>query len=237
MNTTQIAAYADYDRLAGTGDSMLKLQAILRRKIIPEFYNRVGACWWRRLQVRGLLLEEGKAEVDMGAAMAIIRSVYVSGVPATYIGDDEAELEKAEAFVTTGEQIRPGKYWTQFSGYNLYNVSMEPDINDPEAEKREGPVTSRLLKFNGASDGNYEVSVVGFIQLWFDDDVTEVDLNPSIPFEFQWALVEGLKREIYEARVGTQDARYKLAHAEFEKWIAMASKPFGKVIDSTPRRG
>jgi len=90
-----------------------------------------------------------------------------------------------------------------------------------------GSLTPRWFQrvgFQAPLDKPYTLVAVYYCQVPFPDNVTEIDLSQYIPENFQYALVYGLRRNIYTDRYGQGDKRAEAAAATFLKGIETAKR-------------
>lgn len=73
----------------------------------------------------------------------------------------------------------------------------------------------QAIKFQAPPDGAYSVQIVQLTYIPFVDDTTSVNLLPYIPEPLHWALVAGLRAQIFFDRFGQGDPRYDRAQAEY----------------------
>jgi len=196
MTTATIAAAADTKGLAG---SDMDLQVLLRRNVIPAFLEDVGYVSWRR--------QATTASVALGAryfALATANFWHMKTValateeetPLNYIGDDEVQVLKAEANTTNA---KPTGYYMKIHTDGTWRAY-----------------------FDAPFDSARTVAYVYDTNILFADDTTVVNLDIYIPSQFQWALVEGLKAEIFYDRYGVGDDRYTAAKAKRDEWVQRA---------------
>lgn len=65
-------------------------------------------------------------------------------------------------------------------------------------------------------------TLVYYRKFYFADDTTDVDMNLYVPEQYQWALVEGLKAEIYRVRLGLGDPNYIAAETAYKQIVERA---------------
>jgi hypothetical protein len=177
--------------------------AVLRHEIIPEFFEDVGYVTWRRLPITEGLAQS-RNYVDLTRPnyyISHIRSVYLTDdfdTPLTFIGDDPIKVLKAKVNTTPG---RPGGWYIESTGTNFERIS-----------------------FDAIADITYTVAIEADTHIKFEDDTTAVQLDQFIPEFFQWALVEGLRRELYFHRYGVGDQRGATAGQKFNDWKVRAQK-------------
>lgn len=197
MTTAQIETAADPSSVLAPADVDLKV--LLRYKVVPDFYEQVGYAWWRRKQVSLSISANATYVSSTAGDIGHIRSVYLSSDTDNeldYIGDREDLIVKARVATVAS---KPTQYWHQL-------VS----------------TTEMRFYFGAPSDGAYTMLLGYDSHIVFADDTSSVDLAAYIPKKFHWALVEGLKRELYERRFGDGDSRYQRADAEWQRLTAQA---------------
>jgi len=215
MTTAQIEEFADFEKIATPN---FPVKVYLRRMVIPDFCNRVGLVGWRRLTEFVTVPVAGRA-VDISAHFATVSSVWRGECKLDFIGDSEYKLAIAVANQT------PGQPSAWYLGFNA-----SADYNDQSVV---GPINVRKVMLAAPADAVTELAVNGWKTPYFDDDTNPVNLDPFIPFQYQWGLVEGLKAEIFSDRLGQGDDRTKKAMAKYEYWIAQAQSE--TTISETPR--
>lgn len=194
MTTLQIEGYADPGS-HGTGD--FNIQATLRYEIVPEFLEDVGYVTWRR-RYRSVAIAAGDTYIDIPSTTEIfshMKSAYLDtdfDNELEYIGEDPKKVLMAKAETTAA---KPTGYFIESNGSFLTRVSFNCPCD-----------AARTLRYE------YDMHVK------FQDATSTLDLDPYIPTQWQWALVEGLKREIHSARSGVGDPGYALAGQKFEQW-------------------
>lgn len=201
MTTAQIEALADSGGLSGPD---MNLGAVLRRKVIPEFFRDVGPVGWAR-KVGTLAISSAAREYALAADFSYMVSMVLSdktSEPLVYIGEDPEKVMAAECSTTPG---RP-------SGYYFSTVTPE-DLEDA-AE------LYQKLKFDCLPDASYAASYIYRRCVPFSDDTTSVNMDHYVPVQAQWALVEALKMEIMRDRFGIEDPRFVAASAAYQAWIA-----------------
>lgn len=217
MTTSEIASYADPSNVALPG---FQVQAVLRRKVIPEFFDRVGLVGWRRM-TEVVTTQTGYREVDINSAFRELRAVYYNGKPLTFIGDSDYKMAQALAVTTASA---PAQYWIEFNNPGQYN-------NNQVA----GPIGPRKIVLGANADANYDLMVIGWRAPFFEDDVSVVNMNLYVPEQFVWGLVEGLRAEIYTDREGINDPTAQRAAANFQDYILRAQNLREVTIEATPR--
>ena len=186
MLLSQIEAMAGKGNIA-TG--AFNVRNTLRFEVIPEFYRHVGDVTWLR---RGTTITVVPGERTFRLPRDF-RSVISAGGkerPLCYIGEDPVLVARAEAQQTASCP----------RGYYI--------VKDAECKWR-------AIKFDAPSDMEYLVPLVYRSRLSFGNDADEVELDEFIPEDYQQALLQGLKAEIYLDRYGQGDERYKTAAARF----------------------
>lgn len=198
MTTADIESQANLDGAAGTD---MNLKVLLRRKVIPMFFKDVGYVTWRRVH-NTASIAAGDTYFDLSTnELDHLKQVALSvdyDNPLQYIGDVPELVQKALAATT---RDKPSGYWTQFNSTGFMRV-----------------------RFNCPADTAYTVAYTYDRVVPFANDTDTLDLNQYIPWQFQWALVEGLRREIYERRWGIGDSRYQRADSEYQALVARASE-------------
>lgn len=196
MTTLDIETQADPGELAGAD---LNLKLVLRQKVVYEFMHDLGyPSWARGYETKPLAA--GLRYVDMTAnTFRQMRNVFISPDFAEdnaleYVGDDDGKVLTAMA--TTSTQ-KPTAYYLGSTGS-----------------------TFERIFFNAIADTAYTVGYVYYKRIPFSDNTSTLDLDPYIPEDVQWALVEGLRRYLYRERVGMEDRRYVEADQEYGRWIS-----------------
>lgn len=196
MTTLQIETQAD---ASGVAQADLDIKLALRQKVIYEFLHDVGYPSWARYHETKTLSASARY-VDMTSTrFRQMRSVFIApnyeeDYALQYIGDDDAKVLAAMATTTTE---KPTAYYLGFTGSQFERVY-----------------------FNTIADQAYTVGLVYYKRIPFPDNSTSFDLDPYIPPDMQWALVEGLRRFILRERFGIEDRRYMDAEQEYGRWIA-----------------
>lgn len=196
MTTLQIETQADPSSLA-LADLDLKL--VLRQKVIYEFLHDIGyPSWARAFETKSLLANAQHVNVTTNRFRQM-RNVFIApnydeddGLE--YIGDDDGKVLAAMA--TTALQ-KPTAYYLGFDGSQFERIF-----------------------FNSIADANYTVAFVYYKRIPFPDNSSTFDLDPYIPSDVQWPLVEGLRRYLYRERVGVEDRRFIDADQEYGRWIS-----------------
>lgn len=211
MTTLDIETEANRDG-AATGD--LNLKTMLRLKVVPLFLEDVGYVGWRRVR-ETKPLPAALNYVDIGSGtqrFGHMREIYLTVDPDTqleFIGDDDRKVLKAKSNTVAA---RPANYFIEGSGSTFNRVS-----------------------FDAPADQAYTVALVWDFHIEFPNMIDAVDLDPYIPREFQWALVDGLQREIFSRRFGQSDDRYMRADSEYQRGVAIARENSEKSRGSKPR--
>jgi hypothetical protein len=217
MTTEEIASLADPEKVAAPD---FPVQTVLRRKVIPEFFRRVGFVGWRRYTEQ-IPVEAGVMFRDINTHFREIQAVICEGTPLTFIGDDPLEMSLVS---NENPPAMPGKYFLSFNA---------GDLVQPGAVI-EG-VGVRRLNFAAPALRLTNITVSGWRTPRTEDLITVFDLDPFIPLEWQWGLVEGLAAAIFRSRLGVEDPRTVTASGEYERIIAEASDIRETTLDETPR--
>lgn len=192
MTTFDIETQANRGQVARD----MNVGVILRRQIIPEFLEDVKYCSWRKKWAT-ISTVAGTREYALASDFAEMREAELVGYDQLdYIGADAERVFAAEASTESG---RP-------AGYYLGR----------DATATVGAFKQLFLDI--APDLVYSIRYCYLYSIPFADDVNPVDLEAWIPAQFHWALVEGLKREVYEDRFGLDDTRAAKAAEQFEAW-------------------
>lgn len=198
MTTAEIEEQANLD---GAATSDINLKVLLRRKVIPMFLKDVGYVTWRRVHGTASIVA-GDTSFDFSTnELDHVKSIALApdyDVPLSYIGD-LPELVQAASAATT--RAKPTGYWTTFNSTGFLRV-----------------------RFNCPADASYTVAFTYDRVVPFSDNTSSVNLDVYIPHQHQWALVEGLRREIYERRWGIGDSRYQRADSEYKELVMRASE-------------
>lgn len=192
MTVTEILTLADPGELA-TAD--LDLATALREKVIHEFLADIGyPSWARTFDTKTLVA--GNRYVDITTeTFRQMRNVFIApnydeDDALLYIGDDDSKVLAAMANTV---QQKPTAYYLGFTG----------------------SVFERIY-FDSPADSNYTVAFVYYKRI----PSAASDLDPYIPADVQWPLVEGLRRYLYRERVGIEDRRFIDADQEYGRWIS-----------------
>lgn len=192
MTITQIIGHADPGDLALAD---LNLESALRDKVLYEFLHDIGYPSWAR-GYDTKTLSTGARYVDVTTdTFRQMRNVFIApnydeDDGLKYIGDDDSKV--LAAMVNT-ERQKPTAYYLGFTGSKFERIF-----------------------FDAPADSDYTIAFV-FYKL-IPSAVS--DLDPYIPKDTQWPLVEGLKRHLYRERVGVEDRRFIDADQEYNRWIA-----------------
>lgn len=200
MTTTTIASAAD---TKGLSQPDMDLQVLLRRKVIPGFLADVGYAAWRKKYAGVAMLVNDRYVTIPNNNFWHLKTVAFSGAencPLTYIGDDETKVMIAEATTSADANTPTGFYLILHTdgAWRIY-------FNVPTSA-----ATTALICYDTL--------------IYFADDSTQVDLEPFIPVQFHWVLVEGLKREIFYDRFGVGDDRWQAADMEYKMWVERAKE-------------
>lgn len=217
FTTAMIADFADPSKIANPG---FHVQQVLRRKVIPRFFDAVGLVGWRRM-MEVVSTSAGERGVDISAFFSEIRNVYYNGNPLVFIGDSTIRMDQALA---SDVPASPSAYWIDFNYPGTYNDQLVV-----------GPVGPRKLMLSAPADAVYSMKIFGWRAPYFQDDFSIVDMNNFMPRQFVWALVEGLRAEIYWDRNGIGDETASRADAIFREYVAQASSLRNMTIEETPR--
>jgi hypothetical protein len=215
MTSTQVETYANIGDIASAD---VNLKIILRRCIVPKFFELVGPVAWRR-KVATISLVAGDYAKDLpddyGSMMEVVLTDATVTPTAkrglTYIGDDPLNMVAAEVNTTRAEASQ------------YYVV------------RRATTELFKRIRFDCPADHAYTVYAVYYSHIQFTDDTTDVELDKYIPGQFQWALVEGLKAYLYAVRVGIADNRQPAAEAEQSMRIFLANQDREMGRGATPR--
>lgn len=198
MTTGDIATYANLDGIKG-GLAAVNVQFILRHKLIYEFIHDIGYPSWARRNATATL-SQGNNFFDLTSVddfrqmrKLMVAPDYETEVP--YIGDQEGKVFAAQAETTPGA---PTGFWIGSDGSHFRRVFV-----DRPADVAYTMALSyyRLIPFTNDTDDGFE-------------------LNPYIPREVQWPIVELLKKYYYAERFGIDDNRTQMADGEYQAWIA-----------------
>lgn len=197
MTSEEVILQANVGGIAGPD---LNLPVILREKVLPEFLADVRTPSWRR-KATTLTLVAGTRKYDLPGECEQVLEVYsdLGAMPLEYFGEDPRKVLAAEA-ATAGTVI----------GYAVEIPA--------ESGARCG------LALNCPPDASGTLYVWYARAVWLAEDGPVIDLDTRMPRRWQWALVEGLKREIYLERFGLGDARFQVAAAEFAEWKQRAAQ-------------
>lgn len=198
MKASNVESYAD---VGGIASPDINLKVLLRRMVIPEFFEDVKYPSWRRVPA-SLPVQQGVKAYDLPDDFGqMIQVVLGIEQPVKYIGEDPDKVLAAEL------ATQPGKP----SGYYLC--------------RREDSEVFKRLSFDCPPGQNYpNCKILYYRQANFEDDTADVDLDKFIPSQFQWALVERLKAEIMAVRFGLGDPRYTAAMESYARWVMRATE-------------
>jgi hypothetical protein len=176
----------------------LNIKALLRRNVVPGFFQDVGYVSWRRKQA-AQALTVGIKQLDLPEDFGFMQRVAIDlDDPLEYIGEDPVKILAAEANVTAG--VPRAYYLVHRPGTEVFKRLA---LDCP-------PSAADTLRYS------YYTHVV------FVDDLTDVEMDKYIPAQFQWVLVEGLKAQILWLRFGVGDPRYQAADAAYKVWVSRA---------------
>lgn len=195
MTTAQILSMANLDGIKG-GVSDANARYVLHHKLVPEFLHDIGYPSWIRKYANGSLAASARFFDIADDDLRQVRKIVVApdyDTPLTYIGDDDALIFAAMATTETGA---PTAYWLGYSGSTFSRVFVD-----------------RI------ADTAYTMPMSYYRRIPFPNDTDSLELNPYIPYDCQWPLVEYLKRYYYGERLGIEDTRFQLADGEINKWI------------------
>lgn len=203
MTTAEIESFANPGG-AIIGSSDLNLKSLLRLKVIPEFESDVGECAWRRVFTT-LSFAIGERENDLPTnfkKMLDGPSWYDADGQRwdmTYMGEDVPTVLESENSTTSAA---PSAF------YLVRSAS--------------APKNLRRIRLNAPTDRALTFQYGYISQIYFTDFTTSVDLDPLIPRDLQWALVEGLKIEVLTDRMSMDDPRIAKAIADRQKYVDKA---------------
>lgn len=203
MTTAEIETLANPGG-AIIGSSDLNLKTILRRKVIPQFESDVGECAWRRVFTT-LSFAAGDREKDLPTnfkKMLDGPSWYdADGLRwnMSYLGENVAAVLESENSTTAAAP----------SGFYLVRPAT-------------APINLRRIRLNAITDRALTLQYGYISQIYFADLTTSVELDPFIPLDLQWALVEGLKIEVLADRMAIDDPRIAKAIADRQRYIDKA---------------
>ena len=198
MTTDQIEVAANRGDIA-TGD--MNLKQILRRAVVPMFLEGVGRVGWRRVNYTFNTVI-GTAAYTLPTDFLEAYGVYLpSNFDHTlkFIGEDPDRVARAEANATNAPP----------TGYYILNAA--------------GTAAWKQLKFDAPCDAVYAMRLSYYRFGYFADDSTSVDMAFTIPEQYHWALVDGLRAEIFLDRFGQGDPRFVASDQKFQKWIGTAA--------------
>lgn len=200
MTTAEIETASNRGNIA-TAD--INIGQVLRRQVIPQFFEDVGVCSWRKAY-KTITTIAGTQTYDLDANFLKVHEAYkMPGASPTdrleYIGEDPLKVASSEAATV---QAPPASYYIVL------------DAGTPKLWRR--------LKLQAPPDAVYSIAVVQLTFIPFADDTTSVDLTQYLPSQFHWALVEGVRAQIFFDRFGQQDPRYDRAQAAYLQWVGRA---------------
>lgn len=207
MTSTQIIAEANEEAMV-VGASDINLERRLRRKVLRDFETAVGECAWRRKSLTPIYTVVGIREYDLPTdfvKMLTAPKLYDSAGDLVstlqYVGEDPDLISAGEA---DAEQGLP-------AGFSLVRLT--------------GSVTRlERIWFNKIPDAIYTLRSSYVSRVPVADEVTEIDFDDFIPGEIQWALVEGLKIEIYRGRVSIRDNRLQESKDAWSQYVEIAKE-------------
>ncbi len=196
MTTSLVIQQANID---GIATPELDLEILLRLSVIPKFLSDVGYTSWRRT-IHNATIDAGLSQITLPVNAGHIKKLMIGPdftKEVEYAGDTTLD---ALAIDITDTGAPTKYYFVTAAGGNLIQ------LNSTLSEE----TNFRLM---------YDVSGI-----FGRDLTTNVDLDNYIPEQWQWALVEGLKEEIYDRRFGAGDKRAERAASKYAGWVARASE-------------
>ncbi len=200
MTTLEIEGYANEEGLV-IGSADMNLLVRLRRKVIPKFYTDVGECAWRRKNAT-IAIVAGTRDYDLPANFGKMLETPLTADAdgdkrsLAYIGENVEAMSLATADTDQGA---PTGYW-------FVRVAGPPTL-------------LRAIRLNKIPDQSLTLYYSYLSLLQFSDNTTSVELDNYIPPQFQWALVDALKKEIYLGRIPVGDQRLTTAIADYESVV------------------
>ena len=204
MTTTKIISFANEEgHIVGASD--MNLEVRLRRKVVPMFYMDIGECGWRNI-VSTISVVANDRQYDLPLDFLRMQDAPIYAIDEvtrylSFIGEDTREVAIAEANTT---QENPLSYWITRTGAN--------------------PNAFRAIRLSRLPLTAFTLTYSYLSAVQFVDDVTEVEFDNYIPPQLQWALVEGLKKEIFGNRLSVDDPRKVSAEAEYDKYVHFAQE-------------
>lgn len=195
MTLSQIEQLANKGNLA---QGAFNIRATLRFIVIPEFYRRISDVTWLRRH-RTLSVVNPTRQYDLPLDFRSMISVGSQDYPLQYIGEDPSLVAEAELATTPA---RPRGYWI---------------VQDTDSKWR-------AIRLSTIPDIAYSVPYTYRSRLYFLNDADDVQLDEYIPEDYQPALIEGLKAQMYLDRFGQQDTRYQVAAGKFMEIIEDAKE-------------
>lgn len=195
MTTTVVASQANAGNLA---TSELDLQVLLRRQVIPKFFEDIdnvgGKPWWRKqLWTQAVAVGDRDYLLPNDFNAFIDDPKTSDGNTIGYRGEFDHDIITAEfALANNQTDSQPLGY------YLLPDTEGTPTLAAPRLWLTSIPAAAFTMK------GIYERTI------YFANDSTEVELNPYIPPKYQYALVFALKELIAIDRYGAGDKRATL---------------------------
>lgn len=196
MKLSQIESQANRGHLAA---GAFNIRSTLRFEVIPEFYRKVSDATWLRRN-RLFKLVPPQREYDLPIDFRSMISVGNKGAELKYIGEDPMLVTAAEMAVTAS--CPAGYYFVQDSENLL----------------------QKAIRFSAEPDMEYSLPYVYRSRLVFHNDADDTELDEHIPPDYQQALIQGLRAEIYLDRFGQQDQRYVVADQRFREIIEEAKE-------------
>lgn len=203
MTDVDVLNFADTEQLAQPDTP---LQPILRRKVVPGYLADVGYAGWRRIYGSASIAPGGRTVQlpsdfwELRECKIALPGASTAGIPPLrYIGSIPGEVIDSES--NTFLSVPTGYYLTHSAATPaLYNV----------------------LRLDAPADQAYTLYYIYFNGIFFADDTAPYDFSNFIPVQFQWALVEGLRKELFYRRFGQQDARFQAAQQEYQRFVAIS---------------
>jgi len=204
MTTTQIESMANQN---GVANPDFDVQGTFRFLVIPKFLadvdDTVGKVHWRRANGT-LSIVAPTRQYDLPADFGKfekVRSALASGglgAGLAFIGEDPDLVLDAEACTTPGP---PTGYWV------VRSSNTTP------------PIVPWAVRFGCIPDGSYTAYFIYFRGIPFSDLTSDVNLDPYIPYDCQFPLVHGLRKEIYRDRFGVGDNRFAAEQSAYQEAV------------------
>lgn len=200
MTTLQIETLASSGNLP-TADFQTGM--VLRRMVIPEFLldleNQIGRVHWLR-HTWELPVLAGDSTYDLPADFDKFERIRYK-LTAGGVEDWDLEYigEHPNKILSALSSTSPGKakgYWIEA-----------------------GEEVPWAIRLDSIPDQAYTLYGIYYRTIPFDDESTEINLDPYVPAKYQAGIVKGLRCAIAKERWGAGDRRYTVEQAEYRDWV------------------